>query len=104
MASSSVSTSSTIRAGCDTATREEVTVALQQFGGEARPHAALARRQRDDAEARLAAKRLDQPGEGVFRFAHVGGVDLARVAREDVLGALADARQHGLQRRRFEVL
>ena len=77
---------------------------LEQFGGQAGHFAALAGRERHVPEALLAPEGSNEDRKRVVRLAHVGGVDLAGVAGEDHLGALADAREDRLQRRRLEVL
>ena len=76
----------------------------EQLRCEAGDVAALAGGQGDVAEARLAAERLGEHGEGVVRLAEVGGVDLAGVAGEHDLGSLADTGEDRPQRRRLEVL
>ena len=77
---------------------------LEEFGGQAGHFAAFAGRQGDVPEALLTPEGMDQHGKGVVRLTHIRSVDLARVAGEDHLGALADAGEDGLERRRFEVL
>src|SRR5262245_66502384 len=76
----------------------------QQLCREAGDVAALAGGQGDVTEAALAAESLGQHREGVVRLAQVRRVDLAGVAGEDHLAALADAGEDRLQRRRLEVL
>jgi len=77
---------------------------LQQFGSEACDGAALAGAEGDVTEARLATERLDEHRQRVVGLAEVRRVDLAGVAGEDDLRALADAREHRLQRGGLEVL
>ena len=55
-------------------------------------------------EERLSGEGLNQHCQRVVALAHVRGVNLAGVAGEDHLGALSDASEDGLQRRRLEVL
>ena len=56
------------------------------------------------AKAALAGKGVNQHGQGIIRLAHVWGINLAGVAREHHLGALADAGEDGLQRGGLQVL
>ena len=53
---------------------------------------------------RLPSKGLNKDRKCVIALAHVGGVDLAGITREDHLGALADAGEDRLERRRLKVL
>src|ERR1700712_717846 len=101
--------SPTIRRGCARAGPTALTPArratrLEQLGGEAGDLAPLAGREGDVAEAALPPEGLDQHREGVVRLAEVRRVDLARVAGEDHLRALADPGEDRLQRGRLEVL
>ena len=77
---------------------------LQQFGGQAGHCAALAGCKRDVPKAALPRKGMDQHGQGIVRLAHIGGIDLAGIAGEHNLGALANAGEDGLQRGGLQVL
>ena len=76
----------------------------EELGGEARHFAAFAGGEGHVPEAFLARKGLNEDGEGIVRFAHVRGIDLAGVAGEDNLRAFAYAGEDRLQRCGFEVL
>ena len=77
---------------------------LQQLGGEARHGAPFARTEGDVPEARLPPEGVDEHSQRVVRLAEVGRIDLARIAGEHHLGALADSREDCLQRGGLEVL
>jgi hypothetical protein len=77
---------------------------LEQFGGQAGHFAALAGSQGHVPKASLTSKGMYQNGESVVCLAHVGGIDLAGVARKHHFGALANAGEDRFERRGLEVL
>ena len=78
--------------------------ALKAHGGERGHLGALAVGEADVAEAALAGEGVDQHRHGVVVLGQVGRVDLAGVAGEHDLGALADPGEDRLERGRLEVL
>ena len=78
--------------------------ALEKFCGQAGHFTAFTGREGDVPKTGLVGKRLNEHCEGVVRFAHVGRVDLARVAGEDHLRTLADASEDCFQCRGLKVL
>ena len=77
---------------------------LEQLGGQAGHFAALAGSQGHVPKASLASKGMYQNGESVVCLAHVGGIDLAGVARKNHFGALANAGEDRFERCWLEVL